>query len=653
MTREIVSRTRPKSKAKHRQSMPAAVEIRIGPRIHKYQPAALSDQATFGQKINELFASAASEPSVEIPDLLALTDEERFQLFTSLQAAARPFKLACGGKSAPLRTNPLDGVLDALEGPGDATRCERGRRAAIEAAALFCADHVLVASQRIADRLRKVGVKGALPQTIKKDIQSIIGASKPPETVTAMAEEFLAHRALAQAISSVPADESPRMVYYNNAFWVHDGPAWRRCQVGEMAILVTKYLQKRPGAREVTTRLINDVVANLQGLTYLPTSQCSLPLWLGDDPAHVPGRSPYLAFNNGLINLERALTHGEAPELLFHTPRHFSPVYLSFDFDPQARCPLWRQTLREIFPPVPRGRGQTPDRRLHALQEFMGYTLIPGLAYQKCLVLVGRGGNGKLVVTESWANLLGRDNVSHVSMDQFGERFAKSEMDGKLANIAAEMNRLDKVDEGKFKALVTGDPLQSERKFEPPFVMRPTAKLIFTTNELPPFRDPSNGIWRRLLIMPLFEQFNGNRCDRDRAKRLRPELPGIFNWALAGARRLQQQGAFSDCGVCAAALADHRFDSDVVAQYVAESVLSLDGSLAEIPCDVFYQGFDWWCTRNGRVPPSSTEFGKRLPDVIERCRESVVNPITGTRRWMYRRVRRSSTGAAAPHVAAS
>ncbi len=81
-------------------------------------------------------------------------------------------------------------VLAALEGDDDIGRCERGKRAALEAAALFHPDALESCCSRISKRLKDHEVKGMLPQTLLKTARNIAGvaveAGKPDAAVAAM-----------------------------------------------------------------------------------------------------------------------------------------------------------------------------------------------------------------------------------------------------------------------------------------------------------------------------------------------------------------------------------------------------------------------------------------------------------------------------------
>ena len=244
----------------------------------------------------------------------------------------------------------------------------------------------------------------------------------------------------------------------------------------------------------------------------------------------------------------------------------------------------------------------------------MGYTVLPNdTTFEKFLVMVGDGANGKSTVANILVRMLGEENVSHVPLDRIGGEFRLWQMMNKQANIVADMNRMEKVEEGLLKSLVSGDPIQINRKNQPPVTMRPTAKLIFGTNSLPPISDRSNGVWRRMITIPFLEHFDEDRRDRCRAEQLRDELPGIFNWVLEGARRLLQQDGFTPCAICSGCLSDYRVASDPIAQFVESCTrVHPDNTRASVQCKVLYDSYRNWCEENGRRHVNSSEFGRQI-----------------------------------------
>jgi P4 family phage/plasmid primase-like protien len=559
------------------------------------------------------------KPHFRIRDLQRLHDETRYNLFLLITSHAS-HTVTIGNERDNKGLNLFGAVLGAID--GDASIEQQGcmRRAAVEAAALCYPAELPFVCDRIVKKFREVGVRGILPQSLVKDARALLGESDARVAADQGAREFLNSRRSGlmcegnETFNAETLATLPVVAFYCDELFYYTGTHWRKVSHKEFNAQVTASLQQADHGDQVTTKFVGDVMTNVVGMTLLPQGDHSPPLWLDEESPRGFPPSPYIAFENGLVDLDEAL---EATATLSeHDPRHFSTTVLPYAFDPAAECPLWRETLRDIFRarPLrrPRPLRQLRDRRERVLQEFFGYSLLKhNMQFEKCLVLFGEGANGKSTITKTWIKMLGVNNVSHVPLDKIGGEFWLVRMIDMHANIVADMNFLDRVEEGIFKALVSGDELDANRKNLSQVRMKPTAKLVFATNVLPPFKDRTNGSWRRLITMPLFACLEGEDCDRQRADRLiGEELPGIFNWALEGARRLRQQSGFTTCQVCQRALNQHRFDSDPVRQFVSECTHRGDDRFVR-KTDL-YGAYHEWCDNNGRHPCASSEFGKHI-----------------------------------------
>ena len=102
-----------------------------------------------------------------------------------------------------------------------------------------------------------------------------------------------------------------------------------------------------------------------------------------------------IAFRNGTVDRASLLNaDGADAELLPYDAGNVSEGALSYDYRPEAQCPLWLATLAEIFP----CQGND-DHRTDILQEFMGYSLVPDdSSFEKFLIMVGDGSNGKTTI---------------------------------------------------------------------------------------------------------------------------------------------------------------------------------------------------------------------------------------------------------------
>ena len=90
----------------------------------------------------------------------------------------------------------------------------------------------------------------------------------------------------------------------------------------------------------------------------------------------------------------------------------FITYQLDFDYDKDAKAPIFDKYLSEVLP-------SQSAREL--LAEYCGYLFVRngyGLKMEKCLMLYGGGSNGKSVFFEVLTSLLGRHNVSSFSLEE-------------------------------------------------------------------------------------------------------------------------------------------------------------------------------------------------------------------------------------------
>ena len=504
-----------------------------------------------------------------VVEFFAWPDAVRYLLLKLVKELADQVHLQIGDDQEQY-PNVFEAVVAVLPTAVGPEQQAGAKLAAIEAAALFLTDNAWpAAANTIADGLTEVGMENVAALEVFNLIRNVAGINPDAPGPDALASHF--HGCL-QLETRVEAGE-PALRYFRDEFYAWNGRTWQRVDDKELKARLTRHIQQafRIQGSGITETLIGNVIVNLKGQTLLNAGQLQIPFWIESESPLVTRTPPLVVFQNGIVDIDDGMPYEDGwcpPRLYEHDPRCFSTVALPYDYDPLASCPLWEQTLVEIFP-----LECDDDNRVAVLQEFMGLTLFPNqMRHEKFLITVGHGANGKSTILRVWERMLGPQNVTHVPLDALGKEFRLHEMMGKLANIASDMKRMDKMEEGRLKELVSGEPLQVDRKFKSPLTMVPTARLIFACNELPPINDKSDGIWRRMIAMPFNVQFSETERDLDRSTRLMAELPGIFNWALAGAMRLFEQGGFSRCLVCERCAGEHRQHSDSFLEFWEEMV---------------------------------------------------------------------------------
>lgn len=206
------------------------------------------------------------------------------------------------------------------------------------------------------------------------------------------------------------------------------------------------------------------------------------------------------------------------------------------DTGPPAK---WQKFLSEVLVDSKGG----PDLELHDLiQEIFGYCLLNTLEAHASFFLVGGGRNGKSVTLAVLREMVGSQFVESISIETLTtNQFAAHSLVGKVLNICGEEeSKFIKSD--KFKAMVSGDPMTVNRKYDSMFTWIPTVKYIFSTNEMPTFTGFNEGLLRRIIILPFNHKVTAEQRITNLDEQLIKELPSITAWALDGARRLKKNG---------------------------------------------------------------------------------------------------------------
>jgi P4 family phage/plasmid primase-like protien len=251
--------------------------------------------------------------------------------------------------------------------------------------------------------------------------------------------------------------------------------------------------------------------------------------------------------------------------LVPHDREHYCTTMIPIAYDASAQAPRFCSFLEEIFEGDP-----DKDDKIKVVLEALGYTLIPSCHLEKFFMLIGVGANGKSVLLNIVAALVGREHACAVQPSQFENRFQRGHLQGRLANIITEIAEGAEMADAQLKSLVSGEMTTAEHKHKDPFDFVPYAKHWFGTNHLPHTRDFSDALFRRAIILTFNNKFVGEKCDVHLAEALRSELPGILNLALAGLKRLIENNAFTECGSSADIARQWRMEADQVAQFVGD-----------------------------------------------------------------------------------
>lgn len=378
-----------------------------------------------------------------------------------------------------------------------------------------------------------------------------------------------------------------------------------------------------PKTRKVNDSITSNVMLATKSICVL-SSSIAMPCWL-------PDRSEphYVAAKNGILDLD-AIFDDREDVLLPHTPDWFSRFRLDYPFEPSSKCPLWMRFLTSAM--------EGDHERMAVLQEWAGYLLTNKNYLQRFLVLEGDGSNGKTVFFSGITAMLGNENVSHVALEKFSGQFDMMTTIGKSANICGDVGEIDKVAEAELKQFTGGDVMQFDRKNRDPLAIQPTAKLMMSWNRRPSFRDRSNGLWRRMLIVPFDYKPSKEEIIRgmDNSKWWieNGEAPGILNWAIAGLHRLREQGDFTLSQKHVESIRDFKLTANPALDFLESFIDYCDGG--KIIKQDLYEQYKKFCFDLGvRFPLSQRKFGKEVTAKFPKVKDSKISVSGDGRKNCY------------------
>ncbi|PHB06790.1 DNA primase [Bacillus wiedmannii] len=305
----------------------------------------------------------------------------------------------------------------------------------------------------------------------------------------------------------------------------------------------------------------------------------------------------YVVVKNGVFNLETWQLEDFTPEII---TRNKIPVA----YIPGAYYEVTDKTFNKIA---------VNDKKVRSiLEEILGYILFRRNEFAATFILTGDGSNGKSSYLKIIRKLIGSDNASSLDLNELDQRFKTAELFGKLANIGDDIGKGYIKESSIFKKLSTGETLNVERKGKDPFDFTNYAKLIFSANEMPRINDFSDGLGRRLQIVPFKAKFTPNDDDYDpfiTDKLLSDEsMQYVLNLALKSLKRLLVEKKFTKSKAVEDELIKYQEENNPIISFVNNEDVELERAVVG---DVYLQ-YKVYCAENGFQCVSNVNFSKQV-----------------------------------------
>jgi putative DNA primase/helicase len=293
------------------------------------------------------------------------------------------------------------------------------------------------------------------------------------------------------------------------------------------------------------------------------------------------------ATKNGTLNLRDNTFYNSQQE-------DFLTKQLGTYYDETADCPRWKQFLNEVF--------NNDAEMINFVQRVVGYALTGDISEQVMFILYGFGKNGKGVFINTISKLL-NDYAGTASFKTF-DADKQSEQTNDLAMlngkrfVAMSESAADKrLNEPLIKQVTGGDKISCRFLRKEFFEYLPQFKLFLATNHKPIITQSDFGIWRRIVLIPFTQNFDG-REDKYLEQKLTTELAGILNWALEGLNKWSEIGLKFPQSVIEANQ-KYRNDSDTIQQWLDIRTRTITGGM--VKSSSAYSNYKHYCEENGYI----------------------------------------------------
>lgn len=356
---------------------------------------------------------------------------------------------------------------------------------------------------------------------------------------------------------------------------------WRRYQEGTWPVvsetsvkadISTVLEEAKPEGIKPTASILASVTELTRVKVYVPDQR-----WDADPDI--------LVCKNGTLRISTG-------ELEDHRPDHYATTAVDYEHRPAQKTLAWDYFLRNTIPAA-----------AAFLQEFAGYALTTDMSHELAVWLYGPPGSGKSTFLAGLEAMLGHRAGILGLADLEKSRFTLADLPGKTLVVASEQPSSFLASTNTLNAIISGEPIQVERKYRDPFTVIPRAKVCWAMNELPRVADANSGLFRRVKVVS-FPELPEDKRDPELKRLIGSEGAGILNWALEGLDRLNQRGHFAIPQGVQEATSHFREKNDVPALFIEDRCIR--GEDLKVQASQLYTEYKEWCIDNGHRPQSST-----------------------------------------------
>ncbi|MEO1222210.1 MAG: phage/plasmid primase, P4 family [Pseudomonadota bacterium] len=268
---------------------------------------------------------------------------------------------------------------------------------------------------------------------------------------------------------------------------------------------------------------------------------------------------------------------------------------------PNAKSPVWDQFMERMQPDA------VMRRFIH---QWFGLSMTGDTSEEKLAFFYGSGRNGKGTSVETVAHIAG-DYAGSIPIESFLDNGIKRRGDQATPDIArlpgvrflrvSEPERGARLNEGFIKMITGNDPIDARHLNRGFFTFMADFKMTISGNHKPEIKDTSDGIWRRMQLVPWTQSVPDDEVDLGLKTKLRDEGSGILNRLLEGLCDWRENGLIEP-DLVREATAAYRDQSDELGRFLSD-VCDVGQDLPHRPMRVgakqLHDTYTAWCEQCG------------------------------------------------------
>ena len=343
-------------------------------------------------------------------------------------------------------------------------------------------------------------------------------------------------------------------------------------------------------------KLVSNLLASIKLLAYSP------PLPIETDRIHVANGTYFM---DGRFSSEKIFCNNRLPVI----------------YRPDAPPPeKWLHFLSELLYP----------EDIPALQEYLGYCLLPTTKGQKMLMLIGKGGEGKSRIGLVMRSIFG-DSMNTTSIQKVeNNRFSRADLENKLLMVDDDMDMSALPKTNYIKSIVTSEcKMDMERKGIQSYQSQLYVRfLCFGNGALTALHDRSDGFFRRQIVLVTKDKPAGRVDDPFLSEKLIAECDGIFLWCLEGLHRLLDNNyRFTISGRAKENISVVvREANNIVDFLISDGYIQFKAD-SEASTRDLYAAYKVWCEDNAENPLSPKSFSGFIAQNADTYRLEATNNV--------------------------